>query len=285
MIENCTFAIIGPGVMGRTIAYSLINAGVSPERLTLAGPNSDRLAELAQELSVGTTLDNAEAAQSADVVILAVKPQRLNQAARVIRPALKETALVISIIAGISTAALSQQLGTNCIVRAMPNTPARIGMGITVWTRTPQVDEAQKETAAEVFRSMGEEVFVEDEVYLDMATALSGTGPAYVFLFMEAMIDAGVHMGFPRRIAEQLVLETATRQHRVLRPPPRTPRRPAQRRHFTRRHFCRSAVLPRKSRLPHRHFARHLGCLPALHGTRFRKVQAKPGRLNKHTHH
>ena len=208
MIENCTFAIIGPGVMGRTIAYSLINAGVAPQRLTLAGPNADRLAELAQELSVGTTLDNAAAVQSADVIILAVKPQRLNQAARVIRPALKETALVISIVAGHSTAALSQQLSTDRIVRAMPNTPARIGMGITVWTCTPQVDETQKETTAEVFRSMGEEVFVEDEVYLDMATALSGTGPAYVFLFMESMIDAGVHMGIPRRIAEQLVLQT-----------------------------------------------------------------------------
>jgi len=208
MIENCTFAIIGPGVMGRTIAYSLINAGVSPERLTLAGPNADRLAELAQELSVGTTLDNAEAAQSADVVILAVKPQRLNQAARVIRPALKETALVISIVAGISTAALSQQLGTNCIVRAMPNTPARIGMGITVWTKAADVDEAQHEIAAQIMQTLGEEVFVADEAYLDMATALSGTGPAYVFLFMEAMIDAGVHMGFPRRIAEQLVVQT-----------------------------------------------------------------------------
>ena len=208
MIENCTFAIIGPGVMGRTIAYSLINTGVTPQRLTLAGPNADRLAELARELSVGTTLDNAAAAQSADVIILAVKPQRLSQAARVIRPALKETPLVISIVAGTSIAALSQQLGTDCIVRAMPNTPARIGMGITVWTCTSQVDEAQKEITTGVFRSMGEEVFVEDEVYLDMATALSGTGPAYVFLFMEAMIDAGVHMGFPRRIAEQLVVQT-----------------------------------------------------------------------------
>jgi len=208
MIGNYSFAIIGPGVMGRTIACSLINAGVSSQRLTLAGPNENRLIELAQDLSVGTTLDNAAAVQSADVIILAVKPQRLHQAARVLRPALKETALVISIVAGISTTALSQQLSTDCIVRAMPNTPARIGMGITVWTCTPQVDEAQKETAAEVFRSMGKEIFVEDEVYLDMATALSGTGPAYVFLFMEAMIDAGVHMGFPRRIAEQLVLET-----------------------------------------------------------------------------
>ncbi len=209
MIENCKFAIIGPGVMGRTIAYSLINAGgVSPQRLILAGPNTARLDELTQELSVRTTPDNAEAAGSADVIILAVKPQRLSQAARAIRPALKENTLVISILAGVSTAALIDQLGTQCIVRAMPNTPARIGMGITVWTRTANVDDTQKETAAEVFRSMGEEVFVEDETYLDMATALSGTGPAYVFLFMEAMIDAGVHMGFPRRIAEQLVLQT-----------------------------------------------------------------------------
>jgi pyrroline-5-carboxylate reductase len=90
----------------------------------------------------------------------------------------------------------------------MPNTPAQIGEGITVWTASASVSEGQKETARAILSALGEEIFVEDENYLDMATALSGTGPAYVFLFMEALIDAGVHMGFPRRIAEQLVVQT-----------------------------------------------------------------------------
>jgi pyrroline-5-carboxylate reductase len=94
------------------------------------------------------------------------------------------------------------------VIRAMPNTPAQIGEGIAVWTAAPEVTEVQRELAGHILRALGEEVYVEDENYLDMATALSGTGPAYVFLFMEAMIDAGVHLGFPRRIAEQLVTET-----------------------------------------------------------------------------
>jgi len=94
------------------------------------------------------------------------------------------------------------------IIRVMPNTPARIGEGISVWTNSPEVSEDQKEVARQVLICLGTELYVEEEYYLDMATALSGTGPAYVFLFMEALIDAGVHMGFPRRIAEELVLGT-----------------------------------------------------------------------------
>jgi len=94
------------------------------------------------------------------------------------------------------------------IRRAMPNTPAQIGMGMTVWTCVPGLSESQRQQAKAVFGSFGEEVYVDDERYLDMATALSGTGPAYVFIFMEAMVDAGVHMGFSRRVAEQLVYQT-----------------------------------------------------------------------------
>jgi pyrroline-5-carboxylate reductase len=90
----------------------------------------------------------------------------------------------------------------------MPNTPAQIGEGITVWTDTPAVTEKQHAQARELLRALGEEVYVEDENYLDMATALSATGPAYVFLFMEALIDAGVHLGFSRHLSERLVLQT-----------------------------------------------------------------------------
>jgi pyrroline-5-carboxylate reductase len=94
------------------------------------------------------------------------------------------------------------------VVRSMPNTPGQIGEGITVWAASREVTEAQQKTARSILSALGDEVYVEDEAYLDMATALSGSGPAYVFLFTEALIDAGVHMGFPRRIAEQLVLQT-----------------------------------------------------------------------------
>jgi pyrroline-5-carboxylate reductase len=90
----------------------------------------------------------------------------------------------------------------------MPNTPARVGKGMSVWTCTNEVSEAQKSYTKAILEALGEEIFVDHEDYLDMATALSGTGPAYVFMFMEAMIDAGVHMGFSRRVAEQLVYQT-----------------------------------------------------------------------------
>ena len=148
----------------------------------------------------------------------------------------------------------------------MPNTPAQIGEGITVWTAAPKVSEEQREMARQILSALGEEIFVEEENYLDMATALSGTGPAYVFMFMEAMVDAGVHLGFPRRIAEQLVAQTVrgcvdyywdrddpshlARLRNQVTSPGGTIRR--------------GALLSGESRFPHRHLARHLGSLRAL---------------------
>ena len=209
MLQEKNIAIIGPGVMGKTLALSLIRTGnLPPEQIAMAGPNTDRLNQLASELGVRTFSDNLAASNAADIVILAVKPQRLDQATQTLKGNLSSGKLVISILAGVPISVLEQKLATRCIVRAMPNTPARIGLGITVWTKAADVDETQQQTAAQIMRTFGEEIFVADEAYLDMATALSGTGPAYVFLFMEAMIDAGVHMGFPRRIAEQLVVQT-----------------------------------------------------------------------------
>jgi pyrroline-5-carboxylate reductase len=111
-------------------------------------------------------------------------------------------------VAGATIDKISQGLKHNAVVRSMPNTPAQIGEGITVWIASPSVNESQKETARTILGALGKEVNVDDENYLDMATALSGTGPAYVFIFMEAMIDAGVHMGFSRRVSEELVVQT-----------------------------------------------------------------------------
>ncbi|MBA4376012.1 MAG: pyrroline-5-carboxylate reductase [Anaerolinea sp.] len=209
MLDNLKIAIIGPGVMGKAITSSLINTGkVDPKNIVIAGPNLDRIDSLSREFGVIGLSDNVEAVREADIVILAVKPQRLEQASKSVKNKLKADVLVISIIAGASLATLVEKLGAHQIVRAMPNTASQIGMGITVWAKTEHVSEKMKIIASEVIQTLGEEVFVEDESYLDMATALSGTGPAYVFLFMEAMIDAGVHLGFPRRIAEKLVVQT-----------------------------------------------------------------------------
>ena len=139
--------------------------------------------------------------------MLSVKPQRLTEVMKGLK-GIRPDALVLSIIAGASMKKISAGLKHKSIVRSMPNTPGQIGEGITVWAASKEVSEEQRGLAQTILGALGAEVYVEDESYLDMATALSGSGPAYVFLFTEALIDAGVHMGFPRRIAEQLVLQT-----------------------------------------------------------------------------
>ena len=158
--------------------------------------------------AVAACPDNASAARQSDVVVLSVKPQRLDGVLAGLRGNLQPGALVLSIVAGAPIRKISNGLQHAVVVRSMPNTPAQIGEGITVWTAAPEVSEEQQLMARQILGSLGQEIFVEEEVYLDMATALSGTGPAYVFLFMEALVDAGVHLGFPRRIAEQLVSQT-----------------------------------------------------------------------------
>jgi len=209
MLENLKIAVIGYGVMGKAIVYCLVNNGkLVTKNIQVSTPNLDQLKLLKKDLNIDGNTDNAEVIKNADIVILAVKPQRLEQVAKSINNSIRPDALVISIIAGVSLATLIENLDVTQIIRAMPNTASQIGMGVTVWAKTAQVNEKQKCIASEIIHTFGEEVFVEDEGYLDMATALSGTGPAYVFLFMESMIDAGVHLGFPRRIAEKLVVQT-----------------------------------------------------------------------------
>lgn len=208
-MENINVAFIGPGVMAEAMAGRMITtAGVAAEQVIMSGPNQARLQELQEQYGVGVTTDNLAAVSRADLVILSVKPQSLPAVMEELRGHLQDDALVLSIVAGATCAVLSEGLAHEAIVRTMPNTPVQVGEGITVWTATPAVSEAKKAIARETLCSFGEEVFVDKEDYLDMATALSGTGPAYVFLFMEAMVDAGVHLGFPRRIAEKLVVHT-----------------------------------------------------------------------------
>jgi len=209
VFENQKLAFIGPGAMAEAMISGLIRRGVAmPDCLTAAGPTLERLEHLAARYGIPTTTDNSEAACKADIVVLSVKPQRLENVMQGLRGCIQPAALVLSIIAGATIEKISLGIGHNIVVRSMPNTPAQIGEGITVWTASSRVSDEQREMARQILQALGEEVFVEDETYLDMATALSGTGPAYVFLFMEAMVDAGVHLGFPRRIAEQLVAQT-----------------------------------------------------------------------------
>ena len=209
MFENRTIAFVGPGVMAEAMIAGLVRQKVAPPSSILAaGPRPERLEQLCKQYGIAGQDHNAEAARQADLVVLSVKPQRLNKVLDGLRAAIQPEALVLSIVAGASIEKISKGLNHSRVVRSMPNTPAQIGQGITVWTASPEVSAEQREMARQVLGSLGQEVYMEEENYLDMATALSGTGPAYVFLFMEAMVDAGVHLGFPRRIAEQLVAQT-----------------------------------------------------------------------------
>jgi pyrroline-5-carboxylate reductase len=189
--------------------YGLIHREVvEAEALLAAGPRKERLIQLEETYGIRGFLENQEAAALADVVVLSVKPQRMDRVLAGLKGAIKPTALVLSIVAGASIEKISRGLGHYLVVRSMPNTPAQIGEGITVWTASAGVSEEQHAMTRSILGALGDEIYLEEESYLDMATALSGTGPAYVFLFMEAMVDAGVHLGFPRRIAEQLVAQT-----------------------------------------------------------------------------
>jgi pyrroline-5-carboxylate reductase len=205
---NKTIAFIGPGAMAEAIIAGLLRKELAkPEDIIASGPREERAAELSQKYGIKTTTDNADAASHADVVVLSVKPQRLSDVMKGLK-GIRPEALVLSVIAGASLKKIGSGLKHKAVVRSMPNTPGQIGEGITVWTASKEVTEEQQEIARQVLGALGDEVFVEEENYLDMATAISGNGPAYVFLFTEALIDAGVHLGFPRRIAEQLVLQT-----------------------------------------------------------------------------
>jgi len=201
-------AFIGPGVMAEAMIAGLLNEKLAKaENIVASGPRDERGSELHKKYGIQTTTDNASAISQADVVVLSVKPQRLSEVMKGLK-GIHSDALVLSIVAGASIQKIGTGLKHKAVVRSMPNTPGQIGEGITVWTASKEVTEEQQQIARAMLGALGEEVFVEDESYLDMATALSGSGPAYVFLFTEALIDAGVHMGFPRRIAEQLVLQT-----------------------------------------------------------------------------
>lgn len=205
---NRRIAFIGPGVMAEAMLAGLLRQNLAdPASITVCGPRRERVEELQNRYGVLSASDNAAASRAADVVVLSVKPQRLSEVLKGIKEVRPE-ALVISIVAGASLKKIGTALKHKALVRSMPNTPGQIGKGITVWTASKETSAEQREAARLILGALGKEIFVEDEGYLDMATALSGTGPAYVFLFTEALIDAGVHMGFPRRIAEELVLQT-----------------------------------------------------------------------------
>jgi pyrroline-5-carboxylate reductase len=209
MFSNTIIAFIGSGSMAEAMISGLVTEKVvEPTAITASGPRSERGQVLHGKYGITVTTNNLEAISGASVVVLSVKPQMLPGVMNELKGHIQPGALVLSIIAGTKIDTIAQGLSHTGIVRAMPNTPAQIGQGITVWTASPDVNDDQRKQAEAILSACGQQVHVDEEDYLDMATALSGTGPAYVFLFMEALVDAGVHLGFSRHISEQLVLQT-----------------------------------------------------------------------------
>jgi pyrroline-5-carboxylate reductase len=210
-LEDARIAFVGAGVMAESMIAGLLkNALISAEHVVASHPREDRRQRLEERFGILSTESNCEAAHGADLVFLTIKPQVLKAVMRQLSGSLSPQQVVVSVIAGAPINVLVDGLGHQAVVRVMPNTPAQVGQGMSVWNTTPGVTDTQRRRVQAVLRALGEELWVEEEKYVDMATALSGTGPTYVFLMMEALIDAGVHMGFPRRIAEQIVLQTVS---------------------------------------------------------------------------
>jgi pyrroline-5-carboxylate reductase len=202
-------AFVGGGVMAEAMIAGLLNKNlVTPKQITASHPQTKRTQELEQRLGIISLTSNREAIKEADIILVCVKPQRLKAVFQDLRGHIKEHQLIISIAAGANLNSLTTGLYHQAVVRVMPNTPSQIGCGMSVWSCTGEVTEEQRVQVKIILSALGTEMFFEEEKFVDMATAVSGTGPAYVFLLMEAMIDAAVHLGFSRHDARTLVTQT-----------------------------------------------------------------------------
>jgi len=205
--KNPKVAIVGAGAMGEALLGAL-RSGRGGKRIPIAvsAPRVERRKELRAKYQVDVG-SNTEIVQGADVVLLCVKPQVARTVLRQIAPHLKREVLLISVAAGIPLELLHSLTGAKRIVRSMPNTPVRIGRGVTVWIANGELARDEKRFTQRLFEGCGTSIEVHDERFLDMVTALSANGPAYVFLFLEALTDVGVHLGLPRHISHQLVFD------------------------------------------------------------------------------
>lgn len=220
-------AFIGTGMMAEAMLRGLLARGVTTvDRMIASEPRPERRAEMETAFpGLIVSASNTMAASSADIVVLSIKPQFLDTVATDIRPALHSSQLVLSIMAGVPLHVLTSTLHHAAIVRAMPNTPCLVGEGMTVWVASPSVTPDQAEMAGSIFGALGRAIGVQSESYIDMATSINGSGPAYVLLMIEAMIDAAVQIGLARPMAEEMVTQTVFGTVRLLQ---ETGRHPAE---------------------------------------------------------
>lgn len=200
---------IGCGVMAEAIISILLEQQmITREQVRGSEPIDTRRADLEKRLGIEISHENLDAINGSDIILLTIKPQSLEAVMRELGGRLEAGQVVVSIIPGATIERMAEGLQHDRIVRSMPNTPSQIGSGVTAWIPSSSVDEDSRDAVATILSTMGTAVQLDSESAIDMATAISGSGPAYVFLMLEAMIDAGVHLGFPRPVAQQLVEET-----------------------------------------------------------------------------
>lgn len=209
-MNQVNISFLGGGNMASSIIGGLIDAGLSPQLITVSDPFSESLTRLRTHWPVNTSTNNIEAIKDADVIVLAVKPQVLPGVCEEVKQHLPQRTLILSIAAGISSDKIDQSLGTKqAIVRCMPNTPALVKQGASVLFANARVSPAQKQIADNILHAVGTVAWIEDEKLMDAVTAVSGSGPAYFFLVIEAMIEAGVALGLDAKLAKELATQTA----------------------------------------------------------------------------
>ena len=208
-MSNTRIAFIGAGNMATSLIGGLRAQGVDAALIRASDPGAEQRAKVAAEHGIELFADNAQAIEGADVVLIAVKPQMMKAVCEALRPSLKPGQLVVSIAAGITCASMNKWLGEHPIVRCMPNTPALLRQGVSGLYATARVSSEQREQAGHLLSAVGIVLWLDDEKQLDAVTAVSGSGPAYFFLLIEAMTAAGEKLGLPRETAAQLTLQTA----------------------------------------------------------------------------
>ncbi|HET9647030.1 MAG TPA: pyrroline-5-carboxylate reductase [Microlunatus sp.] len=209
-------AILGAGVMGETVLSGLLRAGWDPAQISVTDRRPERQLELQQRYGV-VVLDNGPAAAAADTVILVVKPQDMNDLLAEIADSVGPDTLVVSLAAGVDTASIETQLPAGTpVVRVMPNTPAQVDEGMAAISPGSHADAHHLDRVTDILAATGRVVTL-PERYQDAVTAISGSGPAYLFFVVEAMIEAGVHLGLPRDTSTQLVVQTMLGSAKLLR--------------------------------------------------------------------
>jgi pyrroline-5-carboxylate reductase len=216
MAEHNLLAILGAGVMGETVLSGLLRAGWTSDRIIATDRRTERQVELEAKYGI-TMMTNEEAAAKADTVILVVKPQDMRDLLTEIAPVVSSSTLIVSLAAGVDTASIEERLPKGTPVgRVMPNTPAQVDEGMAAISPGAHSDEEHLARVSELMSATGRVVTV-PERYQDAVTAISGSGPAYLFFVVEAMIEAGVHLGLPRDTATELVVQTMLGSAKLLR--------------------------------------------------------------------